>query len=71
MYHAGYPIMGPLYKQKKDLTKSYILSKDDWTWGMFHELGHNQQYKNYWSVEGAGECSNNWWSIVMTEVIIS
>ena len=38
------------------------------SWGLFHELGHNHQQKE-WTFEGTGEVTNNLWSLYLMEVI--
>jgi hypothetical protein len=67
--HSGYPIMTYLDVVTVDQWNPVIphqlnvesLSKTG-SWGFFHELGHNLQ-RGWWTMEGAGEVTNNVFSL--------
>lgn len=58
--HAGYPIMAPMNfaQVSTDLAKLRQLGD----WGMYHELGHNHQVRD-WTYDGMGEVTVNLFSL--------
>ncbi len=63
--HSGYPIMGHIPLGNVINVTGLQTSG---TWGVFHELGHNHQWKQ-WSIPATGETGCNWWSMYMFEYI--
>jgi len=55
--HAGYPIMIPIDDSIRIGLNERRLRREG-AWGLFHELGHNNQSSD-WTFEGAGEVTNN------------
>ncbi|MGC4005457.1 MAG: M60 family metallopeptidase [Pirellulales bacterium] len=58
--HAGYPIMCPGDVRAKFVDVQKMKAQGDW--GIFHELGHNHQWKE-WTYEGTGEVTVNIFSM--------
>jgi len=56
--HSGYPIMAPLSVAKALTDKQWMLTKEEPTWGFFHELGHNHQAAA-WTFDGTTEVTCN------------
>ncbi|XP_053568798.1 TRPM8 channel-associated factor 2-like, partial [Bombina bombina] len=65
--HSGYPIVMTHADMNTLLDLKKI--KDFGTWGIIHELGHNQQ-KSGWNWEGTNESSNNLWSVYVHEKVV-
>ena len=66
--HSGYPIVGTLSELDRLLvltSESEIL--DSW-WGLFHEFGHNRQWRS-WNIEATTEATCNWWPIYVIEQV--
>jgi hypothetical protein len=65
--HSGYPIMtgDDVANTFCDLSK---LRAQGFTWGFYHELGHNFQQSD-WTFDGTGEVTNNLFSIYGSEVL--
>ena len=62
--HAGYPMMYGSYPMANPLV-TYLRSTD-FGWGIYHELGHNNQMNTWKSVYGS-ESTNNLFSIYVQE----
>lgn len=63
--HAGYPIM--TWDDQYDI----LVSRDallKGQWGLFHELGHNHQQRD-WTFDGTGEVTVNLFSLYVMETI--
>lgn len=62
--HSGYPLMGPtsVASEMTDLARLQAQG----TWGPFHEIGHNHQWRD-WLLPGTTEASCNLWSVYVTE----
>lgn len=63
--HAGYPIM--TWDDQYDI----LVSRDallKGQWGLFHEIGHNHQQRD-WTFDGAGEVTVNLFSLYVTETV--
>jgi hypothetical protein len=56
--HSGYPIMTHLDAAKPIVDKTWMLTKDEPTWGFYHEMGHNHQSGD-WTFGGTGEVTVN------------
>tara|TARA_R110002072_G_scaffold126377_1_gene263199 strand:- start:491 stop:2494 length:2004 start_codon:yes stop_codon:yes gene_type:complete len=66
--HAGYPIMTHL-DAAEGMTDLASLSKaGNWTWGLFHELGHNHQVSD-WTFEGTGEVTCNLFTLYVLQEV--
>ena len=66
-WHSGYPIMGHIPDSGGLLDLNKI--KASGSWGPFHELGHNHQYKD-WHLPGTTESTCNLWSVYVSEVYL-
>ena len=67
--HSGYPI-GVHLKDLPTLLNLKTRKKGRvvvW-WGIFHELGHNHQWRQY-SSKAVGEVGCNFWTLVLHEVL--
>lgn len=64
--HSGYPIM--LYLPQSDELVS-VEGLRDGTWGIWHELGHNQQSPRLWTFNGTVEVTCNLFSLYLNEKI--
>ena len=64
--HAGYPIMAPLNLAKEVTDLATLQRKGNW--GVYHEIGHNHQEKE-WTWDGLGEVTVNLFSIYVLENI--
>ena len=62
--HAGYPIMTHLDAAPRFVNLEHLKTKGDW--GMFHEMGHNHQHKD-WTFGGTGEVTCNLFSLYVLE----
>ncbi len=62
--HSGYPI-GAYISAVDELTTEPALRAEG-SWGAFHELGLNHQWR-HWTISRTTETGCNWWSIVMKE----
>ena len=65
--HSGYPIMGHEHHAAGWLDVGAIKSKGNW--GMFHEIGHNFQWRP-WVIPKTTEVSVNLWSVHSCEKIV-
>ena len=63
--HAGYPIMTHL-DAAKDMVDLARMKKAPW--GLFHELGHNHQSKD-WTFAGTSEVTVNLFSLYLSETM--
>ena len=63
--HSGYPIMTHL-DAVPDMTQTARLGKG--CWGLFHELGHNHQERE-WTFGGTGEVTCNLFSLYICETV--
>ncbi|MBU4460690.1 MAG: M60 family metallopeptidase, partial [Verrucomicrobia bacterium] len=63
--HSGYPIM-TLDDQYDILVSRDALLKGQW--GLFHEVGHNHQQRD-WTFDGAGEVTVNLFSLYVLETV--
>ncbi|MEQ1631210.1 MAG: M60 family metallopeptidase, partial [Planctomycetota bacterium] len=61
--HAGYPIMTHL-EAAADMVDLQTMRSGPW--GLFHELGHNHQSKD-WTFDGTGEVTVNLFSLYLCE----
>jgi len=66
--HSGYPIMAPLSITKAMIDTQWMQTKDEPTWGFFHEMGHNHQV-GAWTFEGTGEVTCNLFSRFVLEKV--
>ncbi|MEC9070823.1 MAG: M60 family metallopeptidase, partial [Myxococcota bacterium] len=64
--HSGYPIMGPVTGADSLLDVETIEAEG--SWGPFHELGHNHQWRD-WLLPGTTEASCNLWSVYVSEEV--
>lgn len=65
--HAGYPIMAPLNLALESTDLETLKSKGNW--GMFHEIGHNHQQRE-WTWDGLGEVTVNLFSMYVYDTLI-
>ena len=65
--HAGYPIMTHLDAAKRFVDLKQLSTRGDW--GMFHEMGHNHQQRD-WTFGGAGEVTCNLFSLYVLETVV-
>ncbi len=63
--HAGYPIMTHLDAAPRFVDLKKLSTQGDW--GMFHEMGHNHQHKD-WTFGGTIEVTCNLFSLYCMEV---
>ncbi len=63
--HAGHPIMTHL-DAAADMVDVVRMQKGPW--GLFHELGHNHQHKD-WTFAGTGEVTVNLFSLYLCETL--
>jgi hypothetical protein len=66
--HAGYPIMTHLDATERFVDFGRLSTKGDW--GMFHELGHNHQRRE-WTFDGAVEVTCNLFSLYLQDRLCS
>jgi len=64
--HAGYPIMTHLDAAPRFVDLERLSTKGDW--GMFHEMGHNHQSRD-WTFAGTGEVTVNLFSLYLMETV--
>ena len=64
--HSGYPIGAYISALNSNLLRPDELRQDG-TWGAFHEIGHNVQWRD-WTISKTTETGCNWWSIYMNQV---
>ena len=60
--HAGYPIMIPMDSAKRLTNLDLILRGEGDVWGLFHEMGHNHQNRD-WTFDGTGEVTVNFFTL--------
>jgi len=65
--HAGYPIMTHLDAAKRFVDLEHLTTKGDW--GMFHEMGHNHQHRD-WTFGGTVEVTCNLFSLYVLETVV-
>ncbi len=65
--HSGYPIMGHLHHHDGLLNLASI--RENGSWGPFHELGHNHQWRD-WFLPGTTEATCNLWSVYIHETVL-
>jgi hypothetical protein len=65
--HSGYPIMAPLGEAANLVSHANLTAGN---WGFWHEVGHNHQWTP-WVIPGTTECSVNWWSVYVSEVLLN
>ena len=70
--HSGYPLVAKLEEFNRIMhvqssSKGAALALDAW-WGIFHELGHNHQWRS-WNTEATTETTCNWWAINVIEQV--
>jgi len=63
--HSGYPIMTHM-DVADTLCDLFKLRGKSWTWGFYHEMGHNFQ-QSAWTWDGCGEVTNNLFSLYGSE----
>jgi hypothetical protein len=63
--HSGYPIMTHI-DVADTLCDLFKLRGKSWTWGFYHEMGHNFQ-QSAWTWDGCGEVTNNLFSLYGSE----
>lgn len=63
--HSGYPIMTHL-DAARAMSDPGALAKGNW--GLFHELGHNHQERD-WTFDGTGEVTCNLFSLYIMETV--
>lgn len=65
--HSGYPFMAHDLSVAGVVDVSYMSENGDW--GMFHELGHNHQWRD-WLLPGTTESTCNLWSVYTMEEVV-
>ncbi len=65
--HSGYPIMAHLASVPEALDLE-LLNRDG-SWGLFHELGHNHQWRD-WVLPGTTEANVNLFSVYAMESVV-
>lgn len=63
--HSGYPIMTHM-DVADTMCDLFKLRGKSWTWGFYHEMGHNFQ-QSAWTWDGCGEVTNNLFSLYGNE----
>ncbi len=66
--HAGYPIMTHLDAAPRFVNLQRLSTQGDW--GMFHEMGHNHQHRD-WTFDGTVEVTCNLFSLYLMETVCS
>jgi len=66
--HSGYPVMGHLRHHQGLIDLEFI--RTNGSWGPFHELGHNHQWRD-WFLPGTTEATCNLWSVYIHETILN
>ena len=66
--HAGYPIMTHLDAAPRFVDLARLSTQGDW--GMFHEMGHNHQHRD-WTFSGTTEVTCNLFSLYLMETVCS
>jgi len=67
--HAGYPLMTMLDITTTMVDKERIISnRHGGVWGLFHEIGHNHQNRD-WTFRGTGEVTVNLFSLYIMEKV--
>ncbi|MEC8378954.1 MAG: M60 family metallopeptidase [Myxococcota bacterium] len=65
--HSGYPVMAHLESVPNVLSLDSMSTQGDW--GIFHELGHNHQWRD-WLLPGTTETTCNLWSVYVMEMVV-
>ena len=65
--HSGYPIMGHLNHGGDAVDLATLEQRG--SWGIFHELGHNHQNRD-WELRGTTEATVNLWSVYTMEHVV-
>ena len=65
--HSGYPIMTHI-DVADTMCNLFKLRGKSWTWGFYHEMGHNFQ-QDAWTWDGCGEVTNNLFSLYGSEMM--
>jgi hypothetical protein len=65
--HSGYPVMGHLSHHRGLLDLEHI--RQSGSWGPFHELGHNHQWRD-WFLPGTTEATCNLWSVYIHSEVL-
>ncbi|CAN0578242.1 unnamed protein product, partial [Laminaria digitata] len=66
--HSGYPIMAHLASVPEALDLE-LLNREG-SWGLFHELGHNHQWRD-WVLPGTTEANVNLFSVYAMETVVA
>lgn len=66
--HSGYPIMAHLASVPEALDLG-LLNREG-SWGLFHELGHNHQWRD-WVLPGTTEANVNLFSVYAMETVVA
>lgn len=61
--HSGYPICCSNVSTTNAFNLNHMTTVDG-PWGLFHEIGHNFNTKDY-TVSATTEVTNNWWSFYL------
>lgn len=65
--HSGYPIMAHLASVSEALDLAQL--NREGSWGLFHELGHNHQWRD-WVLPGTTEGNVNLFSVYVMETVV-
>ncbi len=65
--HSGYPIMAHLESASEFADLDLLQAQG--SWGAFHELGHNHQWRD-WLLPGTTEATCNLWSVYTMEEVV-
>ena len=66
--HSGYPLMCHVNDDHFDWSIDKDRLERDGTWGVFHEIGHNHQNRD-WTPDGAGEVTVNLFTCYALETV--
>ncbi len=68
--HSGYPIMTHLDIVPTTVDKTALLgNKHHGVWGLFHEIGHNHQSRD-WTFSGSGEVTVNLFTLYVYDTVL-
>ena len=65
--HSGYPLMAHLESTRDFVDVDFLRAEG--SWGPFHEIGHNYQWRD-WVLPGTIETSCNLWSVYIYETVV-
>lgn len=66
--HGGYPLMSYVNEEHFDWCINKSMLEKEGSWGVFHEIGHNHQSRD-WTPDGTGEVTVNLFTTYVLETV--